>query len=57
MEQAERRKFDLGDSNLLLVNLREQATADAAFLEVVAKQEYFRARADLRAAIASDVDQ
>ncbi len=55
MEVAERRKFDLGDSNLLLVNLREQATADAALTEVEAQLNYFNAEADYRAALATDV--
>ncbi|MFM9962262.1 MAG: TolC family protein [Planctomycetaceae bacterium] len=55
MEAAERRKFDLGDSNLLLVNLREQATADAAATEVEARLNFFDAKADYRAALASDV--
>ncbi len=55
LEAAERRKFDLGDSNLLLVNLREQATADAAVTEVEARLNYFDAKADYRAALASDV--
>lgn len=54
METAERRKFDLGDSNLLLVNLREQATADAALSEVEAQLNYFDAQADYRAAMGSD---
>lgn len=55
MEAAERRKFDLGDSNLLLVNLREQATADAATTEVEAGLSYFDAETDYRAALAADV--
>lgn len=54
MELAERRKFDLGDSNLLLVNLREQATADAATVEVEARLSYFDAQADYRAALGTD---
>lgn len=54
MEAAERRKFDLGDSNLLLVNLREQATADAALTEVEAQLNYFVAAADFRAAMGTD---
>jgi len=57
MEQAERRKFDLGDSNLLLVNLREKATADAAKTVLQAMLDYSRAQADYRAAMALDVDQ
>ncbi len=55
MEAAERRKFDLGDSNLLLVNIREQATADAASTEVDARLNYFDAQADYRAVLATDV--
>lgn len=55
MEVAERRKFDLGDSNLLLVNLRELATADAALIEVEAQLNYFDAQADYRAALGSDI--
>lgn len=54
MEAAERRKFDLGDSNLLLVNLREQATADAAATEVEAQLNYFDAQADYLAALGRD---
>lgn len=55
MEVAERRKFDLGDSNLLLVNLRELSTADAAATEVDARLNFFDAQADYRAALANDV--
>jgi outer membrane protein TolC len=55
MEAAERRKFDLGDSNLLLVNLRELATADAALTEVEAQLNYFDAQADYRAALGTDL--
>lgn len=50
LEQAERSRFQLGDSTLLLVNLREQATTDAATQELEALGEYHRAAADLRAA-------
>lgn len=50
LEQAERNRFQLGDSTLLLVNLREQATTDAATQELEALGEYHRAVADLRAA-------
>ncbi len=50
LEQAERSRFKLGDSTLLLVNLREQATTDAATQELEALGEYHRAAADLRAA-------
>lgn len=56
MEQAERKRLLLGDSNILFVNLRETATFDAALLEVEALAEYFRAVADYRAALALDAD-
>jgi len=50
LEQAERSRFRLGDSTLLLVNLREQAATDAALQELDALGEYHRATVDLRAA-------
>lgn len=50
LEQAERSRFRLGDSTLLLVNLREQAATDAALQELEALGEYHRATVDLRAA-------
>ncbi len=53
MEEAERTQFTKGASNLLLVNLREKATADARKTLVSAQLEYFRAEADLRAALGS----
>ncbi|MCA9105615.1 MAG: TolC family protein [Planctomycetales bacterium] len=53
MEEAERRKFMEGDlqSNLLTVNLREQASADAQVELVNARRHFFEARADYRAAL------
>jgi outer membrane protein TolC len=53
MQDAERKRFDEGDSNLLIVNLREQATADARKTLVAAQLEYFLAEADYRAALAT----
>jgi outer membrane protein TolC len=50
LEQGERSRFDLGESTLLLVNLREQATVDAALREVDALADYHRAAAAYRAA-------
>lgn len=44
LEQAERDKFSLGDSNQFLVNLRELATADAQFREISATAEAHKAR-------------
>jgi outer membrane protein TolC len=55
MEDAERVKFERGDSDLLLVNIREQATADAAVLAVDAAATYFMAQAQLRAATAGEL--
>jgi outer membrane protein TolC len=50
----ERRKFELGESDLLSVNLREQQAAEAQNTEVDAMFEYFAARADYRATLARD---
>ncbi len=50
LEQAERRRFELGDSTLSFVNLREQAAADAATQELEALTDYHRAFVDLRVA-------
>ncbi len=50
LELAERSRFRLGDSTLLLVNLREQAATDAALQELEALGEYHRAQVELRAA-------
>ncbi len=44
VEAAERSKFELGDSTLLQVNLREQATFDASLRRVEALVEYHRAK-------------
>jgi outer membrane protein, heavy metal efflux system len=50
LESAERLRFEQGDSHLLIVNLREQQTAEAELREVDALFDYHRAHADLRAA-------
>lgn len=52
LEDAERSRFELGDSTLFLVNLREQATFDAAVREVSAQADYYRAQALYELAIA-----
>lgn len=54
LEESERRKYELGNSNILLVNLREQASADSEALVVDAEAEYQRSWADYRAALALD---
>lgn len=51
LEQAERTRFNLGESTLLFVNLREQASADAALIEAEAMGAWLRAQADFRAAL------
>ena len=48
--EAEREQFRLGRSDILRVTLREQAKFDAELLEIAARQEYWRADANLRAA-------
>jgi len=54
MERAERRKFDLGASNLMFVNTREQQSAEAQMTEVEATLEYFDAKAAYHAALGID---
>ena len=50
LEAAERQRFDQGDSTLLIVNLREQATAESRVREVDAALDFQRALANYRAA-------
>ncbi len=52
LARAERRKLELGETDLLAVNLRELSAAAAATDEVEALADYQRARADYRAAAA-----
>lgn len=51
LEQGERTKMELGDSSLLFVNLREQATAEARLREIDAWADLHKAHASLRAAL------
>ncbi|MCS7025259.1 MAG: TolC family protein [Bryobacteraceae bacterium] len=53
LQELEKDRFDLGDSTLFLVNLREQATFEAAVREVAAQSDYFRSLALYELAIAS----
>ena len=57
MANVERRKFDLGQSDLLAVVLREQAAIDAAEAVVDALLEFFSSKADYDAAMARDWPQ
>ena len=50
LEDGERTRFEQGDSHLLIINLREQQTAEAELREVDALLDYQRAVVDLRAA-------
>ncbi|MEI8257721.1 MAG: TolC family protein, partial [Deltaproteobacteria bacterium] len=52
---AERQRFDLGESTLLMVNLREQAAAEAAVREIDALADHHRAAANLRASTATNI--
>jgi outer membrane protein TolC len=52
LETIERIKFDAGEGNQFLVNLREHATFDTAVREVSALNDYFRAQALYEFAIA-----
>lgn len=51
LEQGERTRFELGDSTLLFVNLREIAGGDAALMEAEAAAALFKAQADYQAAL------
>lgn len=53
MEVAEERRFELGETDLLSVNLREQQTADAASTEIETLLEFHQAEAAYRAAMAT----
>jgi len=50
---AEREQLRLGRSDVLRVTLREQAKFEAEIAEILARQEFWRAESDLRAADAS----
>lgn len=51
LEQAEKQRFDMGDSTILFVNLREQTTFDAATRELDTLLEQHKALAQYRAVI------
>lgn len=54
LEAAENQRLQQGATDLLALQIREQATFDARMLEVEAQADYFRAQANYRAAIAAD---
>ncbi|MFO0613432.1 MAG: TolC family protein [Polyangiaceae bacterium] len=51
LEEAERRRFELGETTLLFVNTREQSTVEARLRLVDAKLDYQRALVQLRFAM------
>lgn len=55
LQLAEQERFSQGATDLLALQLREQATFDAQMAEIDAAFEYFRAQADYRAAAALDL--
>ncbi len=52
LEEGERSRFDLGESNLLFVNLRELASGDAELMAAEVTNTLFRAYADYQAVLA-----
>lgn len=48
LEEGEKTKYSLGESNLMLVNLRELASGDASMIYADALNSYHRALADFR---------
>ena len=57
LQKGEERKFSLGLSNLIDVNIRELQTADAARALVFAQAAYFRAVARYDAAVGTPLNQ
>lgn len=53
LERAEQARFDAGDSTILVVNMREQATAESRVREIDALADHGRALAQFRAATGS----
>lgn len=53
LEQGERRRFKLGSSNLIFVNLREQQSSEAMIRQIDSKVDYLRALARYQAQVAT----
>ncbi len=53
--KAEQTRFNQGATDLLALQIREQALLEAQFSEVTAQVDFFIALADYRAAIAADL--
>ena len=54
LASIERRKFEVGEGDLLSVILREQYAAETAIYEIDALLRYFQAQADYRASLGTD---
>jgi outer membrane protein TolC len=52
MEAFERRRFELGDSNIFLVNQRELAAVEASLFEIESLADYYRSLAVYRTSLA-----
>ena len=57
LEDGERSRFDLGDSTLLFVNLREIAAGDARLQAAEAATSLFKAHADYQAIVAESLPE
>ncbi len=57
LEQGELTRFELGESTLLFVNLREMAHGDAALMFAEAQNSLFKAHADYQAALGTPIQQ
>jgi outer membrane protein, heavy metal efflux system len=55
LEEGEQTRFDLGESTLLVVNLREMANGDAALAAAEAANSLFKAHADYQATLANEI--
>jgi hypothetical protein len=51
MEEGERTRYELGDSNLMFVNQRELASGDAAIMVADAYNSFHKSLADYRYAL------
>jgi len=54
VENGERERFQKGQGTIVILNLRELVTAEAAFAEIDALAEYYRSMADYHAASGAD---
>ena len=55
LEEGEQTRFELGESTLLVVNLREMANGDAALSAAQAASTLFKAHADYQAVLANQI--